>query len=194
MRRTLLITALLLWPLVAAADTPPVLPAKPPAKPVQHKPLDVLFAELGKAGSAEDAKPIEDEIQAIFQQSGSASVDLLMLRASAAEKAQDLNTARKLLIAITAIAPDYAEGWRRLGELQGLASDDAGAMVSLQKAVTLNRRQFAALSELGDFLEDYGDKKAALAVFRKVQALDPTYNGVDRRVRELAKDVEGQSL
>ena len=169
--------------------------AAPVAKPpTAHKPLDVLFAELGKIGSTEEAKPIEDEIIALFQQSGSASIDLLMARAADSEKNQDLGTARKLLISVTAIAPNYAEGWRRLGELQGLSNDDVGAMLSLQKAVTLNPRQFAALSELADFLEDYGDKKAALATYRKVQALDPTYNDVARRVRELAKEVEGQGI
>ncbi len=186
MSRLVLAIALLLMPAVLHAA---------PQKPAHaRKPVDVLFAELAQARSPEEAKPIEDQIEAIFQQSGSATIDLLMSRAAAAEKTQDLDTARKLLNDIVQIAPGYAEGWRRLGELEALSNDDTGAMLALQKAVTLNPRHFAAMSELADMLQDYGDKKAALGVLRKVQALDPTYENVDRRVRELAKDVEGQGI
>ena len=46
-------------------------------------PLEALFSQLAQAGSSEDAKPIENRIGAIFMQSGSASVDLLMARAAA---------------------------------------------------------------------------------------------------------------
>ena len=179
--------AFLLFTASAQAATPPH-----PAHP--QKPLDELFADLAKADSEEEAKPIEDQIELIFQQSGSATVDLLMTRAAEAEKNQDLDTARKLLNDIVQVAPGYAEGWRRLGEIEGLSNNDTAAMLSLQKAVTLNPREFAAMSELADFLEDYGDKKAALEVLRKVQALDPSYENVQRRVRELAKDVEGQGI
>ena len=45
---------------------------------------DKLFAELKKADSPDAAKPIEEKIGGIFRASGSASVDLLMVRVGTA--------------------------------------------------------------------------------------------------------------
>lgn len=179
---------LLLVPLAAHAAAP----AKPPAKQPQQ--IDKLFDELANANSTEDAKPIEDQILALFAQSGSPSVDLLLTRALAAEQGNDKDTARRLLDSVTQIAPNFAEGWHERGELQAATGDDEGAMISLERAVALNPRHFAALAELASMLADYGDKKAALAMYRKALALDPKLQDVARRVRELSRDIEGQAI
>ena len=185
MRHAALLLACIL-PVAAAVAAP-----KPAARPA---PIDALFAQLKAAQTTEDAKPIEGQIEAMFRQSGSPSVDLLMSRAAAAEQAGDKEVARKLYDAVTDIAPNYAEGWHQRGILQGDAGDDAGAMLSLQKAVALNPRQFVALEELGEMLEDYGDKKGALAMYRRAEALDPQYEGLESHVDSLARDVEGQGI
>ena len=106
-----------------------------------------------------------------------------MTRADSALADADNDTARKLLDAVTRVAPDYAEGWHARAQLQAAANDDTGAMISLQKAVTLNPRQFTAMTELAGMLEDYGDKAGALKLFRRALALDPQ-NGLARRGRK----------
>jgi Flp pilus assembly protein TadD len=78
--------------------------------------------------------------------------------------------------------------------LQRADGDDTGAMVSLQKAVQANPRDFAALSDLADMLADYGDKPGALKLYRRVQQLDPQREGVARQIRALTRDVEGQGI
>lgn len=163
------------------------------AAPADHT-LNGLFGKLGKAQSSDDAEPIEKEILTQFLQSGSASVDLLMSRAANLLGSGDEDTAAKLLDAVTKIAPNYAEGWHQKGKLEADAGADAAAMVSLQKAVTLNPREFQALVELGDLLAQYGAKPAALADYRKALALDPKLDGLDRRVDALARDVEGEKI
>jgi tetratricopeptide (TPR) repeat protein len=60
--------------------------------------------------------------------------------------------------------------------------------------VTLNPRQFEACAELADILASYGDKKQALQYFRKAQALDPYYEGIDKEVNDLARQVEGEKI
>jgi tetratricopeptide (TPR) repeat protein len=157
-------------------------------------PLDALFAQLHAAASPEEAKPIEQQILAQFALSGSPSVDLLMTRAAAAETAGDKDTAKKLYDAITAIAPAFAEGWHRKGMLQADAGDDEAAMVSLQKAVALNPRNFQALEQLAEMLEDYGDKPGALKLYRQAQTLDPQFEGLQRHIDGLAREVEGQGI
>lgn len=157
-------------------------------------PLDKLFVQLGKAHSAEEAKPVEARIMALFEQSDGATVGILMERSAIMLKVGDKATTTKMIDAITTVAPNYAEGWHRRAMLEAAANNDAGAIVSLQKTVTLNPREFEAQAELGKILEDYGDKKAALASYRKALALDPHMEGVDKHTQELARDVEGQKI
>ena len=164
--------------------------ANAPVKPL----LESLFGELAQAASPEDAKPIEDRIEAIFLQSGSPSVDLLMLRVAAAQTAGDKVTAKKLIEAVTGVAPKYAEGWHSLANFQRATGDDVGAMTSLERVILLNPREFSALAELGSMLEDYGNKAAALKIYRKVLELDPQLDGARRHVDALARDVEGQGI
>lgn len=177
---------------VAGATPQHVAPKAVPA--AANPELNGLFGQLAKAASEEEAKPIEDQILTFFLQSGSPSVDLLMMRAAEAIGAGDLGTARKILAAITQIAPGYAEGWHQRGKLEAIAGDDEGAIISLQKAVTLNPRQFAAMAELGAILVAYGDKRDALSVLRKALAIDRYLPDVEHEVRQLSHDVEGERI
>jgi Flp pilus assembly protein TadD len=174
-----------------------LLPGLAMAAPVPQPRLseeDKLFAQLKAADSPEDAHPIEEKLNGLFKVSNSPSVDLLLTRAQAALGGDDKDTARKLIDAITAVAPDFAEGWRMRGHMQAAAGDDTGAMLSLQKAVTLNPREFEALTDLADMLDQYGDKPGALKLYRQAVALDPQLSAAVRRVKALGKEVEGQGI
>jgi len=164
-----------------------IVPRQPPE-------LEVLFGQLAKASSPEEARPVEEKILTLFLESGSASVDLLMTRAAAALADGDADAARRILELVTQIAPEYAEGWHQRGRLQAVAGDDEGAIISFHKAVTLNPRQFAALAELGAILSEYGDKRDALAIMRRAMALDRHFAGLDQEVQKLSRDVEGERI
>ena len=186
MRILVLVIALLAPFLAQAAAARAPAPKKPQ--------VEVLFDQLAHAASPEDAKPIEDKIAGIFLQSGSASIDLLMSRVAAAQAAGDKDDIKKLIEAVTSLAPGFAEGWHSRANFQRATGDDAGAMVSLEHAILLNPRQFAALFELGDMMEDYGNKAAALKLYRKALELDPQLEGARRHVDALTRDVEGQGI
>ena len=183
-------TAALALPPVSKPDVKPAAP-KPAAKPVS---IDPLFAQLKKAESTEEAKPIEEKLEAAFRVSGSPSVDLLMTRAQAVLAAQDSKTALKLVQSVTQIAPNYAEGWHVRAAMESASDNDTGALVSLQKVVLLNPRQFSAMVELASMLEDYGDKKGALKLYRNALALDPQLDVAQRKIRELTTSVEGRDI
>lgn len=166
----------------------------PPKHTPPPKSIDVLFQALKGASSPEEAKPIEDQIGLFFMQSGSPSIDLLMTRASVALAGGDKGTARKLFESVTAIAPTYAEGWHSRAALQIDANDNGGAMLSLQRTITLNPREFRAMSELANMLEDYGDKPGALKLYKRALILDPKLEGIADHVRALEDEVEGQKI
>jgi tetratricopeptide (TPR) repeat protein len=193
--------ALLTGPAMALAAVPSAASAPGKAAAPQTdqahpagKALDGLFVALAAAESSEQAKPIEAQILARFLQSGSPSIDLLMHRAGAALKSGDVKTAKKLLSSITAIEPDFAEGWHQRARLEAVVGEDQAAMVNLERTITLNPRQFQATAELAQMLEDYGNKPAALKLYRKAMALDPHLSGVARQVRKLTREVEGERI
>jgi tetratricopeptide (TPR) repeat protein len=188
--RLALALSLLLVPSLAYAA--PAKPSTPAPKEVSSE--EKLFAQLKQAGSAEDAHPIEQKLIAMFRVSGSPSVDLLVIRSQAALAATDNKTAKKLIEAVTSIAPDYAEGWHIRAGMERAAGDDTSALVSLQKVVLRNPRHFAALAELADMLEDYGDKAGALKLYRRALELDPQLEIASRKVRELTQRVEGRDI
>ncbi|SRR5579883_3063234 len=185
MRRALLLSVLLVSSAAYAA------PAKP-APTVNSE--EQLFSQLKKAQSSEEAKAIEDKLKLMFRASGSPSVDLLMTRAQAAEAVDDKKTARKLVEAVTQIAPNYAEGWHSRAAMEQADGDDTDALVSLQKTVTLNPRHFEAMVELASMLEDYGDKAGALKLYRRALDIDPQNEVAEHKVRELTTSVEGRDI
>ena len=168
-----------------------LLPLAAQAAPSEE---DKLFAQLKAADSAETAKPIEEKLTELFRVSGSPSVDLLMSRAGAALSQADNGTAHALIEAVTRVAPRYAEGWRMRAHMQQAGGDDIGAMISLQRTVILNPKEFAAMTELAEMLEDYGDKPGALKLYRRVLVLDPQMKIAGERAKALSKDVEGQGI
>ena len=168
-------------------------PAKPPV-PAEVNSQEQLFAQLKKAGTAEDAKAIEGKLKLMFRASGSPSVDLLMTRAEAAQADDDKKTAKKLVEAVTQIAPNYAEGWHTRAAMEEADGDDTDALVSLQKTVTLNPRHFEALVQLASMLEEYGDKTAALKLYRRALDIDPQNDVAEHKVRELTTKVEGRDI
>ena len=52
----------------------------------------------------------------------------------------------------------------------------------------------SAMAELGEMLEDYGDKPGALKLYRRVLALDPQMHLAAERAKALEKAVEGQGI
>lgn len=191
MRPAIVLFSLLVSGVAYAA---PMKSPAPAPKPTEVVTQDKLFAQLKQVESAEDAHPIEQKLMAMFRASGSPSVDLLITRVQAALSATDHKTAKQLIEAVTNIAPAYAEGWHIRAGMELAAGEDTAALVSLQKVVQLNPRHFAALNELADMLEDYGDKAGALKLYRRALELDPHLPGATQKIRELTTRVEGRDI
>jgi tetratricopeptide (TPR) repeat protein len=90
--------------------------------------------------------------------------------------------------------PEYAEVWYRRAELLLLMDSQQEAASDLEKAIELEPRHFKALAAAGRVAEGAGDKRAALAAYRKAVALNPMMEAIARRAGQLAVEVEGKPL
>src|SRR6201990_3197078 len=79
--------------------------------------LDFLFGALKAAPDEASAQHVEGRIWAIWLQTPSDTVALLMTRAKTAMEAQNSDVALKLLDAVIKLRPDYVEGWNRRATL-----------------------------------------------------------------------------
>ena len=172
-----------------------LLTAAGPAFADQSDPrLDRLFQQLSKATTPPEAQGIEREIQTLWLRSGSDTVDLLMARAQQSLEAQDAVTAKKLLDAVTEMKPDYAEVWYQRAALLIAMDSPQEAAPNLQKAIELEPRHFEALAAAGKIAEDSGDKRTALATYRRAVALNPQLEAIKRKISALAAEVEGKAI
>ena len=153
-----------------------------------------LLARLAKAPDQRAARRIERELRARWSHSDSPSADLLLKRVDQAIEAHDPETARAIVQKLTEIAPDFAEGWHRRATLAAEKDDFTDAIEALRRVLVLQPKHFIAMAELGQILEEFDDKNRALDAYRKAKELDPFIDGLDDRIRQLSKEVEGQGI
>ena len=167
-------------------------PGRPPPKPPETD--DQLLTKLAKAADQREARPIERELKARWAHTGSPSADLLLKRTDQAMEAHDFDTARDIAQKLTTIAPNFAEAWHRRATLAAQKDDYEDALNSLRHTLALQPKNFVALAELGEILEEYNDKPHALDAYRQAKAIDPFIDGLTDRIRDLTKTVEGQGI
>lgn len=167
-------------------------PGRPPPKPPDTD--DQLLAKLAKAPDQRGARAIERELKARWAHSESPSANLLLKRIDQAMEAHDFDTAREIVQKLTTIAPNFAEAWHRRATLAAQKDDYEDALTSLRHTLALQPKNFAALAELGSILEEYNDKPHALDAYKQAKALHPFLDGVEDRIRDLSKTVEGQGI
>jgi tetratricopeptide (TPR) repeat protein len=202
----LLLAALTLAAVPAAAqeNTPQPAPqkpewVKPPAK-LPHvggdpsKNLDFLFGALKAAPDATIAKAIEERIWAVWAVSRSDTANLLMLRARTAINGKDSDLAIKLLSAIIKIKPDYVEAWNERATLYYTRKDYGRALADIREVLKREPRHFGALAGLGLILQDIGDDRQALEVYRRVLAIYPRMEHIPDVVKRLQEKVEGRDI
>jgi tetratricopeptide (TPR) repeat protein len=156
--------------------------------------LDVLFKALKAAPNDEIAKAIEHRIWAVWLVSRSDTTNLLMNRVRTAFEKHDIDLALKLLDAIVKIKPDYVEAWNRRATIYFTKKEYGRALSDLRQVLKREPRHFGALSGLGLILQDIGDDKEALDVYRRVLTIYPRMERVPEIVRKLQEKVEGRDI
>jgi tetratricopeptide (TPR) repeat protein len=178
-------------------EPPPI--AEPPDKLPKNKAdqgrsIDFLFDALKAAPDDESAKAVENRIWALWFVSGSDTADLLMSRVKTATDAKELDLAIELLDKIIAIKPDYVEAWNRRATLYFVKKDYGRSVADIAQVLAREPRHFGALTGFGTILQELGDDKRALEVYRRALAVYPRLQKVPELVKTLSEKVEGRDI
>jgi len=192
-------------PKLAPAPAPPKIAPKgkwvEPPKKLPHlsmrdsvNNLDFLFGALKAAPDEETAKAVEQRIWVLWIRSPSDTTNLLMSRVQKAIAGKDLALALRLLDAITKIKPDYVEAWNRRATIYYMKKEYGSALNNIRQVLKLEPRHFGALTGLGLILQDIGDDKQALEVYRRALKVYPKLERVPDIVKKLQEKIEGRDI
>jgi tetratricopeptide (TPR) repeat protein len=156
--------------------------------------LDFLFGALKVAPDDTTAKAIEERIWALWVVSRSDTTNLLMTRVKTAIEQHDTDLALKLLDAIVKIKPDYVEAWNRRATLYYLKKDYGHSLADIREVLKREPRHFGALAGFGLILQDIGDDKQALEVYRRALAVYPRLQRIPDLVKTLQEKIEGRDI
>jgi tetratricopeptide (TPR) repeat protein len=156
--------------------------------------LDFLFGALKAAPDDATAKAIEERIWTVWAASRSDTTNLLMTRVKTAVDAKDLDLAVKLLDSIVKIKPDYVEGWNRRATIFYMRKDYGRALNDIREVLKREPRHFGALAGFGLILQDIGDDRQALEVYRRALAVYPRMERIPDLVKTLQEKVEGRDI
>jgi tetratricopeptide (TPR) repeat protein len=156
--------------------------------------IDFLFEALKVAPDSSSAKAIEERIWALWIASESDTANLLMTRVKTAIEAKDLDLALKLLDALIEIKPEYTEAWNRRATLYYMRNDYSRAIADIRQVLAREPRHFGAMSGLGLILQEIGDEKRALDIFRRALAVHPHLQRIPDLVKSLQDKIEGRDI
>ena len=156
--------------------------------------LDDLYAKLAEREDEEGANLVAEEIVAIWMESGSASVNLLLRRGSEASAKGNPKLARKMYNHAVDLEPEFAEVWARSARLALTQKDYNRALNESLKTLELEPRHFYTLWTLGNVLEVLNRPDEALETYREANRLYPELKVVKDRLEQLEIEIGGTVL
>jgi tetratricopeptide (TPR) repeat protein len=180
-----------------AADDQPAAPATPdaPAAPMTKQArLDKLFSDLKRERNEKAAERIAGNIWSEWFQSGSASIDLMMLWSQKAMDNQKFDVALDFLDQVVTLQPGYAEGWNRRATVHFMMKNYGKSMSDIDRTLQLEPRHFGALSGLAQIMALTGHKQSALEAWQKVLAIYPMMRSAQDQVATLSEELAGEGI
>ncbi|MEM1074574.1 MAG: tetratricopeptide repeat protein [Pseudomonadota bacterium] len=154
---------------------------------------ETLLEELRTAPESE-ASRLDRELRLLWDQSGSASMDLLLKRGREALEEEDTTRAIEHFSALTDHAPGFAEGWSARATAYYRAGLYGPALDDLQRSLALNPNNYNAIFGLGVMLREFGDNQRAADAFDRVLAIYPHHENAKEAKKQLAREGIGQTL
>ena len=175
-------------------DAAPPAATPPPVAPTKQGRLDQLFTELKRERNEKAAERIAGRIWNEWNQSGSASIDLMMLWSQKAMDNQKFDVALDLLDQVVTLQPTYAEGWNRRATVHFMMKNYGKSMSDIDHTLQLEPRHFGALSGLAQIMALTGHKQSALEAWQKVLAIYPMMRSAQDQVATLSEELAGEGI
>ncbi len=156
--------------------------------------LDSLFSDLKRERNEASAQRIANFIREEWNQSGSATIDLMMQWSAEAMQKKRYDVALDFLDQVTVLAPDYAEGWNRRATVHYAMDSYAKSMSDIEHVLRLEPRHFGALSGMAAIFKTYDMKQPALEAFRRVLDVYPMLRSAQEEVAKLADELAGEGI
>ncbi|MDX3929321.1 MAG: hypothetical protein QHC90_26405 [Shinella sp.] len=190
---SLSVLALLAMPGISAAQTADAGESESTnvafATPAQR--LDTLFSELKREENPEAARRISDRIRTEWQDSGSATVNLLIQWSDKAVAENRNASALDFLDEAILLKPDYAEAWNRRATLHFKMGNYRKSMSDINQVLTLEPRHFGAIAGMAAILAASGRDQMAMEAWQRFLDIYPSERQAQQQLGELAEKLAG---
>ncbi|WP_332065727.1 tetratricopeptide repeat protein [Bartonella sp. CB189] len=153
-----------------------------------------LLKELKFCADVNKAKTISHQIQYLWSESGSDTIDLLMSWTETAINSNNYMLALDYIDNIVSLFPNYAEAWVRRAWVHIQLSDFKLAMLDLNHAIELEPRNYIAFFELGIIMEATDRPHLAIKAYEKALYYYPQMQKLQKRVEFLLEKKSSQTL
>ncbi|WP_432348363.1 hypothetical protein WMC41_16665 [Shinella yambaruensis] len=158
----------------------------------QAQRLEKLFSELKREGNPDKARGIADQIRREWQDSGSASINLLIQWADKAIAEEKNAAALDYLDEAIRLKPDYVEGWNRRATLHFKMRNYRKSMSDINQVLAIEPRHFGALAGMAAILAQSGRDEMAMKAWEKFLDIYPTERQAQKEMGDLAEKLTGQ--
>ena len=156
--------------------------------------LDQLYAQLKRERDPDKASSIANQIRMEWNDSDSATINLLMQWADKAIEEKRNPAALDFLDEAIALKPTYAESWNRRATLNFVLGNYRKSMADIEQVLKIEPRHFGALSGMGSILKQSGRKELALDAYERALSIYPMMRNAQKEVAELSEELAGEGI
>lgn len=161
------------------------------AAPVAARPVDPLFEALKRERDPQKARGIASQIFSDLNDSGSATVNLLMQWATTAIKEKRNSAALDFLDQVTVLDPAYPEGWQRRATLHYTMGETRKSMADIAEVLRREPRHLGALAGMAGILTEAGKDDLALKAWERYLEVYPADRDAQEAVTKLTEKIAG---
>ena len=154
--------------------------------------LDKLFGELKREANPDAAAGISNQIRREWQESGSATINLIIQWADNAVSEEKNAAALDFLDEAIRLKPGYVEGWNRRATLHFKMGNYRKSMSDINQVLAIEPRHFGALAGMAAIMQQTGRDEMALKAWERFLEVYPTERQAQKELGELAEKLTGQ--
>lgn len=155
------------------------------------KTIDTLFASLKKERNALKARSIANQIASEWNDSGSATINMLMEWAGKAADEKRNAAAYDFLDQIILLDPGYIQAPYRRAMVHFSDGDTRNAMADISLTLNKEPRYFPALASLANILEASGREELALKAWERYLEVYPADKEARKEATDLSEKLAG---